>query len=373
MTTLLPILAQGGAEGYSALLPGDASANAAGVDWLFMFIWYLSAFFFVLIIALMVLFAWKYRRRNPEQFATGTVTHNTPLELAWSLPPLIIVIFIFWAGLGGFVEISNPYANAKRIDVRAWKWNWEFQYKLPDGNIYRDPALHVPVGTPIELVISSDDVIHSLFIPHFRVKKDAVPGKFNRLWFTPTEPGEYPLYCTEYCGTQHSAMLSRVVVHPPGGFEQWLAEASRALWAELPEEQYQQWAAIESKEAFDAFKQKLSEQSEEMAEKAEDLKPPFVVGEELYAQRGCKQCHSLDGSSGQGPTWKGLWMNKRVFTDGSEKVADENYLREAILYPKQEVVNGYSNVMPEYPLKANNPRTEREIAAIISYIRSLED
>ena len=372
MTMLTSILAQS-AEGYSFMLPGRASQNAAQHDMLFDFIWwYVSAFFFFLIIALMVFFAWKYRRVNPKQKATGTATHSTPLEIAWSLPPLVIVMIMFYAGIWGFADIANPYANAKRIDVRAWKWNWEFQYQLPDGNIYRDPALHVPVNTPIEIVMSSDDVIHSMYVPHFRVKKDVVPGKFNRVWFTAIEPGEYPLYCAEYCGTKHSAMLSHVIVHPAGEFEQWLAKASRAIWAELSDELYAEWKSIDSLEKHEAFVAKLSGISEEMAEKAKDLKPPFAVGQELYKARGCSQCHSVNGSVGQGPTWKGLWLKKQVFTDGREvAAADENYIRESILFPKSHVVQGYNNVMPEYPGKPNDLKTEREIGAIIAYIRSL--
>lgn len=371
MTMFTSILAQS-AEGYGFMLPKPASENAPSYDILFDFIWwYISAFFFFLIIALMIFFAWKYRRKDTQQAATGKATHSTPLEIAWSLPPLLIVMVIFYAGLWGFADIANPYANAKRIDVNAWKWNWEFLYQLPDGNVYSDPALHVPVNTPIEIVLNSKDVIHSFYVPHFRVKKDAVPGKFNRTWFTATEPGEYPLYCAEYCGTKHSAMLSRVIVHEAGGFEKWLADSSRAVWAELSDELYAQWASIDSAEKHEAFVAKLSEISPEMAEKAKSLKAPFVVGEELYATRGCKQCHSVDGAMGQGPTWKGLWTKTRVFADGQQAVADENYLRESILYPKAHVVQGYNNVMPEYPGKPHDPKTEREVGAIIAYIRSL--
>jgi len=354
------------------ILPEPASTNAGPQDSLMSFIMSVTAFFFVLNIALMVIFAVRYRRRHEDQRPTGRATHSTLLELGWSLPPLIIVMIIFWFGMTGYTSISSPMANAKRIDVRAWTWNWEFQYPLPEGNVFRSGELHVPVDTPIELTLRSDDVIHSLFIPAFRVKKDAVPGRFNKIWFTADKPGTYPIYCTEYCGTGHSSMVTRIVVHPPGGFGTWLAEASRAVWAELPDGLYQQWKGVESEAAFDQFVAEVRADHPDLAAKAEDLKPPFVIGEQLYKQRGCNQCHSLDGSSGRGPTWQGLWMNERVFTDGSEEVADAGYLRGAILWPNREIVVGYNAVMPEYPGRPTDTRTEREIDAILSFIRKLE-
>jgi cytochrome c oxidase subunit 2 len=355
-------------------LPEAASENAASTDWMFLFIWYLSAFFFVLIIALMLFFAFRYRRKHPEQEATGTATHSTFLELAWGLPPLFIVIFIFWVSLGGYMQFSVPMANAKRIDVRAWRWAWEFTYQLPEGGTYGDPQLHIPVDTPIELVMTSDDVIHSLFIPAFRIKKDTVPGKYNRIWFKADKPGTYDLYCTEYCGTSHSAMLSTVVVHEAGGYEKWLAEASRAAFAELDDERYAEWLKIDSAEAHDQFVEKLNVSGDEALVKiAEKLKPAFIEGEALYKKKGCSQCHSLDGTPGSGPSWKGLWGKTRVFQDGGEAVADENYLTEAILYPKKHVVSGYNNVMPEYPGDPQEVRTKREVDAIIQFIRSLDE
>ncbi len=354
------------AEG-SALLPPSASTNAPGVDWLFLFIWYVSVFFFVLIIALMAYFAWKYRRRTPEQQPRSRMTHSTPLELAWTIPPLLIVIFIFWVGLGGFAEIDNPYANAKRIEVLGYKWNWQFTYTLPNGSTYSDPALHIPVDQPIELVITSQDVIHSVFIPAFRVKRDAVPGKYNRLWFEANKIGEYPLYCTEYCGTQHSSMLSKVVVHPPGEFEVWLEKASAAPFEDLDDQWYERWRSIQSSEQYETFRAELLAQTEWTEEDVEPLKPPFVIGEELYTSKGCQQCHSLDGTRLTGASWKGLWQKQRVFTDGTTAVADENYLRTSILRPQAKIVETYGANMPSY----QGQLTDRQIDAIIAFIRSL--
>jgi len=361
------ILAQQ-AEG-STLLPPSASTNAPGTDWLFLFIWYVSAFFFLLIIALMVFFAWKYRRRHPEQEPRSRVTHSTPLELAWTIPPLIIVIFIFWVGLGGFMDISNPYGNAMRIEVLAKKWSWQFTYTLPNGSTYMDPALHVPVDRPIELVISSQDVIHSVFIPAFRVKRDAVPGKYNHLWFEPDEVGEYPLFCAEYCGTQHSAMVSKVVVHPPGEFKVWLEQASKSPFEDLDEKWYERWRSIESAEQYEQFKTELLEQTDFKAEDAEALEPAFAIGEDLYLKLGCNQCHSLDGTRLTGSSWKGLWGRQRVFKDGTTGVVDEDYVRESILRPQARIVETYGANMPSYQGQV----TDRQIDAIIAFMRKLSD
>jgi cytochrome c oxidase subunit 2 len=348
------------------LMPEQASTNAPSQDWLFYFIWYLSVFWFVLIIALMVIFAIRYRRRNPEQQPASNVSHSTVLEIAWSVPLLGVVLFIFWLGLGGFVQISNPYANALPIQVRAYKWNWEFTY--PNG--YTDSELHVPVDRPVELVISSDDVIHSLFIPAFRVKKDAVPDRRNQAWFEATKPGTYPIYCTEYCGTQHSTMLSRVTVHPPGEYEVWLANASKALFEDLPDELYQQWREVDSAEQFEQFKQTVREQaSEELAAQVEDLKPPFVLGEELYTRKGCQQCHSVEpGVRLSGPTWHGVWGETHAMVDGSEVRVDAEYIRESIRYPGAKIRATYQNQMPAYNEDQLSPR---EVDAIIAYIRTL--
>lgn len=369
MMTMLPTIAYL----WDWILPEPASTNAGPQDALMSFIMSVTAFFFILNIALMVIFAFRYRRRSADQRPTGRATHSTLLEMGWSLPPFIILMIIFWLGMTGYTSISAPMANSKQIDVRAWTWNWEFKYELPEGNVFRSGELHVPVDTPIELTLRSDDVIHSLFIPAFRVKKDVVPGRFNKVWFTADKPGTYPIFCTEYCGTGHSSMVTRIVVHPAGEFAVWLNEAARAVWAELPEDLYEQWRAVESREAFEGFVAEVKSENPDLAEKAEDLKPPFVVGEELYAQKGCNQCHSIDGSSGRGPTWQGLWGNERVFTDGSKDVADAEYLREAILWPNRDIVVGYNAVMPEYPGQATETRTEREIDAIISFIKRLEE
>ncbi len=352
-------------------LPEQASDQAEASDPLFVFIIGLSVFFFVLIIVLMVWFALKYRRREPGQEAISQASHSNLLEIAWSLPPLVIVMIIFFVGMKGFVTMANPSANTIRVDVLAKKWNWSFSY--PGTALQNHPELLLPKGVPVEVVVRSEDkdVIHSLFIPAFRVKKDAVPNKYNELYFTPTRSGTYPVFCAEYCGTSHSTMLSRVTVYDTKA--QWakaVEDAARLPFKELPDELFAEWLAIGNAEQFEQFREKVAAIDTEWEEKAGKMIQPSVRGEMLATSHGCMQCHTADGERSTGPTWKNLYRLERTFTDGTKAVADENYLRESILQPNRKVVATYaSGQMPQFQGKI----PEREIAAILSYIRSLKD
>lgn len=313
-----PAVAQGG----GAWLPRQSSTVAAEVDATWALVYWISAFFFVLITFLVVWFVLRFRSREGHR-AERTATHNTPLEVFWSVIPLAIVVVLFWQGFATYVNMATPPQNSYEIQVRAQKWNWEFTY--PNGHISAE--LHVPIDTPVRLVMTSVDVIHSFFVPEFRVKQDVVPGRYSSVWFEATLPGEYDLFCSEYCGKDHSAMLAKVVVHEPGMFETWLAEAAdifkdRALWE---------------------------------------------VGELLYNQRGCKQCHSVDGSPNTGPTFLGVWGSEHELADGSRVLVDENYVRESMLYPQAKVVAGYEPVMPTYQGRLK----DEEITAIIEYLKTL--
>ncbi len=320
-THLMSVL-QTQADGTGFWMPVDASTTAGEVDWIFHFILWLSVFFFTLIIVVSTLFVVKYKARAGQK-ASHTPHHNMTLELAWTIVPLVLVLVIFYFGFKAYLNMSIAPDNAYEIQVTGRKWSWMFTY--PDGTV--DADLHVPVDTPISLVLSSDDVIHSLFIPAFRLKKDAVPGMYNKAWFQATEPGEYEILCAEYCGTEHSTMIAKVVVHEPGGFDAWLKDAANFLGRVSPVE----------------------------------------AGEKLAKTRGCAQCHTSDGSALIGPSFKDLYGEKVVFKDGTNTIADENYLREAILDPMVKVVAGFEAVMPTYQGKLN----DREIIAVIQYIKSL--
>ncbi|RMF71877.1 MAG: cytochrome c oxidase subunit II [Acidobacteria bacterium] len=321
----LAAVAAEGAEdirGGGFWMPQSASTTAPEVDFVFYFILAISAFFFVLIVALTALFVVRYRAR-PGHSEQDSPTHNTALELTWSIIPSILVLMMFWFGFKAYMDQYNPPANAYEILVEAQKWNWSFQY--PNG--YIDKDLHVPAGTPVRLVLTSQDVIHSFFVPAFRVKKDVVPGRYNKVWFEATQPGSYVVFCTEYCGTGHSDMLAHVIVHPPGEFEAWLEKAANFL----------------------------------------DTLPPAEAGKLLYEQRGCTQCHSVDGSPRVGPTFKGIWGHEVKLRDGSTVPVDEDYLRESIVDPQAKVVDGFDPVMPTYAGRLK----DKEITYIIEYLKSL--
>lgn len=321
----LPLLAAAvsQADQGSFWFPVQASRYAPEVDFLFDFILWISTAFFVVIIAVMAVFIIRYRRRagvGPKK----TPTHNTALELTWSILPGILLVVMFWMGAKAFIGLREPPDDSYEVGVTGQKWNWSFAY--PNGHV--DPELHVPVDTPVRLVLSSDDVIHSFFVPAFRIKQDAVPGRYTKLWFNAKETGTFQVFCAEYCGTKHSDMLTHVVVHEPGGFERWLADASDFL-AKLP---------------------------------------PAEAGKKIYESHGCKACHTVDGTPGIGPSWKGVYAHQRSFTDGTSEVALENYLRQSIVEPEAKVVAGFGPVMPTFKGKLK----DAEITAVIEFMKTLK-
>lgn len=312
------------AQGGGFWLPPSGSTTATYVDWLFYFLFYVAAFFFLLIVSLMTLFLIKYRARPGHEEPLPSPSHNSLLEITWSVIPGIIIIIIFTVGFVGYMELRTPPPNAYEIRVTGQKWKWFFTY--PTG--YVDENLHVPVDQPVRLLMTSRDVIHSLFIPAFRLKMDLVPSRYTTTWFEAIQPGEYDLLCAEYCGDNHSSMLAKVIVHRPGEFEKWLEEASN-------------------------FMKNLT---------------PVEAGRILYQRQGCAQCHSLDGTPKVGPSFLGLFGSDVKLADGSTIKADENYLRESILVPDAKVVAGYRPQMPPY----QGLLDEDKIDALIEFIKSLK-
>jgi len=323
-------------------MPEKGSEFAGEMDFVFYFITWLSAFFFVLIVALLIFFAWKYRRRT-HVANVPAITHNTPLELTWTILPLILVIAIFYVGMKGYVKLRQPPIGAYEINVTGAKWQWTFSY--PSEQSITTQELYVPADRPIRLVMKSDDVIHSMFIPAFRVKQDVVPGRITDLWFTPTQPGTYDIYCAEYCGTGHSTMTT--VVHV------------------LPEDEFT--AKIEEIGAI--FKDASQEQL------------PYLALQNLYPR--CQQCHSLDGSTGIGPTWRGVWdrvsQGDRVFTDGTVLedligpgkmfATPEDYIYQSILNPQQKIVENYPGSMPTF----KGQLSERQLDALVMLMKQLDE
>lgn len=330
LTTLLANV-----NGASFWMPPRASTAAFDADWLFYFILAICTFFTVLVTAVMILFVLKYRQRAGKPAPGKAAGHSTALEVTWTVIPVIIVIVIFFYGFRGYLDQAVIPPNAINVNVTARMWNWQFEY--PNGGI--SDVLYVPVDRPVQFTLISEDAIHSMFIPAFRLKRDVVPGRYNKFWVEATQLGTYPLMCTEYCGTQHSKMGTTVEVMKEADWEQKMEEVA------------------------DIFNEIDPVTGEPVARPLED------VGSALYTGRGCAQCHSLSGERLIGPSWKNLWGAERQFVDGSTAVADENYISSSILYPQQQVVAGYGGVMPSYLGSLN----QREIGAIIVYMKSLSD
>jgi len=301
-------------------LPEGASTVAGEVDALFYFIYWVSVILFIGVIGTMAYFAYKYRRRS-EADRPMPIKENKLVEASWIVVPTILVMIVFTWGFQGFIKLGVVPPNAYQITVRAQKWNWLFEY--PNGA--RSNELHVPVGRPVKLRMSSADVIHSFYVPQFRVKQDVLPNRYSTVWFEATKQDTFQVFCTEYCGTQHSVMLAPVIVQSQDVFNAWLAEAVVGADA-----------------------------------------PPAERGRLLYQQLGCQGCHSLDGTAAIAPTFQGLAATPRQFADGTTAVADENYLRESIVEPAAKVVQGYQPIMPA---QYGSQLSTEELDALIAFIQ----
>jgi len=303
------------------LSPG-ASTIAGPVDWLFYFILYISTFFFFLILTLLIVFSWKYRYQ-PGKVQPDAPKHSTALELTWTFIPTVIVIVIFYYGFKQYLNLAVPPPNAYQITVIAQTWSYGFQY--PNGSV--DDKLHIPAGVPVEMLLESKDVIHGFYVPEFRVKKDIVPGRYNRLWFQCNIPDTYDIYCTQYCGQGHSKMRSTCTVESLAEFNNYLDRLSHPVG------------------------------------------PKDQIGLHLYQTRGCMGCHTIDGSKGTGPTWKNMWGNNVDFESGPSLIVDAPYIRESILLPAAKIVKGFPNVMPSF----QGQLKDWQIDDIIAFIQTLSD
>ncbi len=308
----------------SLILPVEGSDYARGYDNLYLFIVFLNVVFFLLIAVLTGYFAWRYRRSKMTG-PTPHFTHNTKLEIIWSVIPLLILIGIFVWGLNGYIANGVAPQDSIEITVSAKKWLWSFEYANGTRTINE---IHVPVGKPVKLVMSSDDVIHSFFIPTMRIKQDVVPGRYTELWFQPTKTGMHQVFCAEYCGKSHSDMMAKIWVDDDATYQKWLEEGD--------------------------------EQSRTM--------PLKDLGRVIWENRGCNTCHSLDGVRGQGPSFKGIWGHEAKLADGKSVMVDANYVRESILQPQAKVVAGFEPIMPTF----QGLLREREILAVIEFIKSLQ-
>lgn len=304
-------------------LPEAASTVAPTIDSLFNFVTVASAIVFGGVVIAMVYFAYRYRRQDPGE-RPAPVEESRLLEVSWIVVPTIVVLLIFNWGFKSFVELGTAPPDSYEIQVRAQQWSWLFEY--PNG--VTSDTLYVPANQPVKTTMSSQDVLHSFYIPAFRVKYDVLPNRYTSVWFEATKEGTYDLFCAEYCGTDHSVMDAPVKVVSQSEFDEWLESAGVPDDMPLPE-----------------------------------------LGKRLYTQQGCQACHTLDGSESIGPSFQGLYgTTGHEMSDGSTVTVDENYIRESILEPQAQIVEGYPARMPSFA-----HLSEREVSALVAFIQEQSD
>ena len=305
------------------LFPEQASSLAPEIDNLYFGVLAITSFFALVVVIFVVYFAFKYRDDTGDKVG-APVTGSMPLELGWSLIPFFISMGMFvWASIVFFHIIRAPDQTLE-IYSTGKQWMWRFQHIDGQREINE---LHVPVGRPVKVIFTSEDVLHDLFIPAFRVKADAIPGRYSAIWFTATKTGEYHLFCAEYCGTQHSGMVGTVFVMEPNDYQAWLGGGGATAGGGT------------------------------MVQR----------GEQLFTQLACLTCHLPDGS-GRGPSLVGVFGSMVTLDNGTSLTADESYLRESILNSQAKTVAGYQQLMPTFQGLVN----EDGIASLIEYIKSLQ-
>jgi cytochrome c oxidase subunit II len=312
----------------AGLMPVNASAQATEIDWMWNLEVIAMSFLFALIVVPMAYSLVVFRRRKGDTTDAEHMEGNTKLEIAWTIIPLFVVMAYAYIGAVNLAETRRVDPEATVVKVTGLQWSWTFEYPPVGGVAVVSDELHLPVGKQVLLQMTSNDVIHSFWVPEFRVKQDLVPGRITELRVTPTLEGNYKVRCAELCGTSHYSMEKPVVVSSQEEFDAWMAE---------------------------------------QLEVAKELsQTPEGRGQALVAANGCAACHSINGSPGIGPTWFGLFGRTERLTDGSNVVVDDAYLHESIKTPQAKIVAGFENqLMPTYGF------TDEEIADIIAYIKTL--
>jgi cytochrome c oxidase subunit 2 len=300
--------------------PQQASEQAAQIDALYFFLVAITAFFTLLIAVLVAVFAVKFRRRHDTE--VGVAIHGSlALELLWTFIPLGICMVMFVWGAQVFFHMTRAPKGAMEIHVVGKQWMWKAQHMDGAREINE---LHVPIGKPVKLIMGSEDVIHSFSIPSFRVKADVIPGRYNTMWFTATKPGKYHIFCTQYCGTKHSAMIGTVTALEPADYQAWLSGGST---------------------------------SGTLAE----------AGQKLFSDLSCITCH-MENAQGRGPVLKGLYGKQVLLANGQTVTMDDAYIRESVLTPQAKVVAGFQPIMPTF----QGLVTEEQLLQIIAYVKSLK-
>jgi len=299
------------------LWPEQASTMAGHVDALYIFLLIVCGMMSLLIFICLVYFAARFRHRPgvPAEHIEG----STPLEITWSTIPFLVFMVIFAWGAVVYFKERTPPDDSTEVYVVAKQWMWKLEHAEGQREINE---LHVPVGRDVKLIMTSQDVIHSFYIPAFRIKQDVLPGRYTVEWFRATKPGTYHLFCAEYCGTQHSGMVGDIVVMQPAQYEAWMNGGSTG--------------------------------------------PLSVTGEKIFAELGCSTCHRTD-TQGRGPSLQGVFGKPVQLEDGRTVTADENYVRECILDPGAKRVKGFQPIMPTF----QGLVSEEQVNALVAYIKSI--
>jgi len=325
LVLLLSILTFWGLEAVG-LMPVQASLQAQTVDWMFRLEMAVISFLFALIVVPLVYSLLVFRRKPGDTSDGEHIEGNTRLEVTWTVLPLITVLVFSYLGAVTLGETRRLDPNAMVVNVTAFQWGWRFEY--PDYGIQSN-KLYLPANRQVVLKMNSNDVIHSFWVPEFRIKQDVVPGRTTEYRITPVRIGEYKVRCAEICGASHAYMEAPVVVSQ-ADFQKWVQES--------------------------------------VAAQAATSGPDPKRGEKLYNELGCKACHSIDGSKGVGPTWKGLWGEQVKLSDGTTVVADEAYIIESIRQPQAKIVAGFE----QQAMPAFTTLTDAELADLIAFIQTLK-
>ena len=301
-------------------VPESASTLSGDVEALYFYIWGVTIFFTLLISAIVIFFVIRYRRRNPFEIPRP-IEGSHKLEMLWSVIPLLIALTFFGWGAKLYFAQYKPAQNAMEVYVVGKQWMWKFQHATGQREINE---LHVPVGRKVKLIMTTEDVIHDVFVPAFRIKADVVPGKYTTEWFEATKPGTYNFFCAEYCGMNHSGMRGYVVVMEPTEYENWLSGNTGQT-------------------------------------------SPAAAGRNLFESLGCISCHGANAEGGRGPALLGVFGSKVVLNNNSTVTADEGYIRESILNPQAKIVTGFGPIMPSF----QGQISEEQLLDVVAYVKSL--
>ena len=303
--------------GNLPLWPESASTNAGNVDALYIFLLLVSGIMIAMIFSVLTVFAVRFRKQKGQRAEQIEGSHE--LEITWSIIPFcVMMVFYIWGAVIFFRERTPPQ-DATEVYTVAKQWMWKFEHKEGQREINE---LHVPVGRDVKMIMTSQDVIHSFFVPAFRIKQDVIPGRYTTLWFRATKAGTYHLFCSQYCGTQHSGMVGWIKVMEPNDYEAWMSGGGN--------------------------------------------QPLAVAGQKLFSELGCVTCHRSD-TQGRGPDLAGVFGKPVLLQDGRTVTADENYIRESILEPGAKIVQGFKPVMPTF----QGLVSDEQLNALVDYVKSL--